>query len=178
MGFFGKLFGALKKAKAGRSEKLRVLFSKNKLGDEFYEELEEILIMGDLGVETTMSIIERLQEEVKEKKGKKIEYTVNYAMKGLNVCQTPLTEEEKAYTKHDVKKIMGKLPEQDNLFDKLLPEYQELINDGSDNESFSEELEEPKKTLPSKSIQTVIENSEEFVSESESDYDDDEDVPF
>ena len=40
MGFFGKLFGALKKTKDNISEKLRVLFSKNKLGDEFYEELE------------------------------------------------------------------------------------------------------------------------------------------
>ena len=42
MGFFSKLFGALKKTKDNVSEKLRVLFSKNKLGDEFYEELEEI----------------------------------------------------------------------------------------------------------------------------------------
>ena len=44
MGLFGKLFGALKKSKDNFSEKLRVLFSKNKLGDEFYEELEEILL--------------------------------------------------------------------------------------------------------------------------------------
>ena len=33
MGFFGKLFGALKKTKDTISEKMRVLFSKNKLGD-------------------------------------------------------------------------------------------------------------------------------------------------
>ena len=42
MGIFGKLFGALKKTKDNFSGKLRTLFSKNKLGDEFYEELEEI----------------------------------------------------------------------------------------------------------------------------------------
>ena len=38
MGIFGKLFGAMKKTKDNFSSKLRVLFSKNKLGDEFYEE--------------------------------------------------------------------------------------------------------------------------------------------
>ena len=50
MGIFDKLFGALKKTKDNFSGKLRVLFSKNKLGDEFYEELEEILISSDVGV--------------------------------------------------------------------------------------------------------------------------------
>ena len=38
MGVFGKLFGALKKTKDNFSGKLRALFSKNKLGNEFYEE--------------------------------------------------------------------------------------------------------------------------------------------
>ena len=50
MGIFGKLFGALKKTKDNFSGKLRMLFSKNKLGDEFYEELEEILISSDVSV--------------------------------------------------------------------------------------------------------------------------------
>ena len=52
MGIFGKLFGALKKTKDNLSEKLRVLFSKNKLGDEFYEELEELLMSSDVSVST------------------------------------------------------------------------------------------------------------------------------
>ena len=38
----------------------------SKIDDEFYEELEETLIMGDLGVRTTMEIIEDLREKVKE----------------------------------------------------------------------------------------------------------------
>ena len=44
MGFFSKIFDALKKAKDNLSTQLRLLFAKNKLGDEFYEELEELLI--------------------------------------------------------------------------------------------------------------------------------------
>ena len=36
------------------------------LDEDFYEELEETLIMGDLGVHTTMEIIEDLREKVKD----------------------------------------------------------------------------------------------------------------
>ena len=61
-GLFGKLFGALKKTKANFSEKLRVLFSKNKLGDAFYEELEEILISSDVSVSTAEEVVERVKE--------------------------------------------------------------------------------------------------------------------
>ena len=61
-GLFGKLFGALKKTKAHFSEKLRVLFSKNKLGDAFYEELEEILISSDVSVSTAEEVVERVKE--------------------------------------------------------------------------------------------------------------------
>ena len=59
MGIFSKLFGALKKSKDNLSEKLRVLFSKNKLGNEFYEELEEILISSDVSVTTAEEVVER-----------------------------------------------------------------------------------------------------------------------
>ena len=41
MGFFTKIFDALKKTKDNLSTQLRLLFAKNKLGDEFYEELED-----------------------------------------------------------------------------------------------------------------------------------------
>ena len=37
------------------------------IDDDFYEEIEETLIMGDLGIETTMSIVENLRRQVKEK---------------------------------------------------------------------------------------------------------------
>ena len=40
MGFFSKIRQALLKTRNGLTQKLTELFSKNKLGDEFYEELE------------------------------------------------------------------------------------------------------------------------------------------
>ena len=63
MGIFNKLFGALKKTKDNLSEKLRVLFSKNKLGNEFYEELEEILISSDVSVTTAEEVVERVKAQ-------------------------------------------------------------------------------------------------------------------
>ena len=77
MGFFGKLFGALKKAKEGMGEKLRVLFSKNKLGDEFYEELEEILISSDVSVKAAMEVVERVKEQAIKDKLTDPEYAVS-----------------------------------------------------------------------------------------------------
>lgn len=74
MGLFGKLFGALKKTKNELSEKLRVLFSKNKLGDEFYEELEELLISSDVSVSTAEEIVEQVKEKAIEGKLKDGEY--------------------------------------------------------------------------------------------------------
>ena len=63
MGVFGKLFGALKKTKDNFSGKLRALFSKNKLGNEFYEELEEILISSDVSYATAEEVVERVKEQ-------------------------------------------------------------------------------------------------------------------
>ena len=36
------------------------------IDDDFYEEIEETLIMGDLGIQTTMAIVEDLRKKVKE----------------------------------------------------------------------------------------------------------------
>ena len=63
MGIFGKLFGAMKKTKDNFSSKLRVLFSKNKLGDEFYEELEEILIASDVSYATAQEVVSRVKKQ-------------------------------------------------------------------------------------------------------------------
>ena len=74
MGIFGKLFGALKKTKDNFSGKLRMLFSKNKLGDEFYEELEEILISSDVSVATAELVVERVKQQAIEGKLSDEEY--------------------------------------------------------------------------------------------------------
>lgn len=85
MGIFSKLFGALKKTKVSLSEKLRVLFSKNKLGNEFYEELEEILISADVSVATAEEIVERVKAQAIAEKLKDGDYVTE-------ILKTTLTE--------------------------------------------------------------------------------------
>lgn len=74
MGLFGKLFGALKKTKDGFSGKLRALFSKNKLGNEFYEELEEILISSDVSVSTAEEVVDRIKQKALDERLKDEQY--------------------------------------------------------------------------------------------------------
>ena len=77
MGLFGKLFGALKKTKENLSSKLRMLFSKNKLGDDFYEELEEILISADVSYTTAQEVVERVKQQAMDERLKDEEYVTN-----------------------------------------------------------------------------------------------------
>ncbi|MBQ7369384.1 MAG: signal recognition particle-docking protein FtsY [Clostridia bacterium] len=77
MGIFDKLFGSLKKTKENFSGKLRMLFSKNKLGDEFYEELEEILISSDVSVSTAEEVVERIKEQAIGERLKDEAYVTN-----------------------------------------------------------------------------------------------------
>lgn len=69
MGLFDKLKKSLSKTKESISEKFdTVIKTFRKIDDELFDELEEILIMADLGVNTSMEIIERLREAADEKK--------------------------------------------------------------------------------------------------------------
>lgn len=63
MGLFGKIKNALKKTKEGVSHKMRLLFLKNKIGNDFYDELEEILISADVSVRTAEDVVEQVKEE-------------------------------------------------------------------------------------------------------------------
>ncbi|MCR4720989.1 MAG: signal recognition particle-docking protein FtsY [Lachnospiraceae bacterium] len=64
-GFFGRLFSGLSKTRKNIANGLSGLFSK-KLDDDFYEELEEILVMADIGMQASEDIIEELRAKVKE----------------------------------------------------------------------------------------------------------------
>ena len=68
MGIFSKLANALKKTKKALSDAIGNLFSKNKIGNEFYDELEEILIGADISVNTAADVVEELRAEVKAEK--------------------------------------------------------------------------------------------------------------
>ncbi len=74
MGFFKKLVSGLAKTRANFSSGLNSVFKGfSHIDDDFYEELEEILIMSDMGVSTTENILEALKERVHEEKIKEPE---------------------------------------------------------------------------------------------------------
>ncbi len=67
-GFFGRLVEGLAKTRNNIVSGIDSIFSGfSAIDDDFYEEIEETLIMGDLGIETTMSIVENLRKQVKER---------------------------------------------------------------------------------------------------------------
>ncbi len=69
MGFFEKLKNGLKKTKEVLMKPVNSLFSSyDKVDDEFFEELFDILVMSDVGVATSQEIIDRLKERLKDKK--------------------------------------------------------------------------------------------------------------
>ncbi len=86
MGLFGSLFGKKKEAAVAEAEKQeldkglersrsgffdkisRAVAGKSTIDDEVLDQLEEVLVTGDVGVETTLKIIDRIQERVKRDK--------------------------------------------------------------------------------------------------------------
>jgi len=67
-GFFARLKEGLTKTRNNIVQGIDSVFSGfSAIDEDFYEELEEILIMGDIGVNATTDIVERLKKEVKER---------------------------------------------------------------------------------------------------------------
>lgn len=72
-GFFSKLISGLTKTRDNLKSGIDSIFSGfSEIDEDFYEELEEVLIMADIGVNTTERIIENLRDKVKEQKIKEI----------------------------------------------------------------------------------------------------------
>ncbi len=81
-GFFSKLKSGLSKTRTSFSSGINSIFSGfSEIDDEFYEELEEQLVMADIGVDTTMRIMEDLRHKVKEDK-----------IKEASACRTVLKD--------------------------------------------------------------------------------------
>ena len=69
MGFFDKLKNGLGKTRNSFGDKINSVFSNfRKVDEELLEELEEILIMSDIGVDTSVEIIGRLRNRIKKEK--------------------------------------------------------------------------------------------------------------
>ena len=74
MGFFDKIKAGLTKTREALSNTLGSVFSGfSQIDEDFYEELEECLILADLGVDTAVKAVERLRKTVKEQHLKETE---------------------------------------------------------------------------------------------------------
>lgn len=91
MGIFSKLKNALKKTREGLSSALSNLFSRNKLGDEFYDELEEILIGADISVSTAEEVVDEIRAEARHEKLKDSQFVIDLLK---DVLEEKLTEAE------------------------------------------------------------------------------------
>lgn len=72
-GFFARLKAGLTKTRDNFTKNLGNIFTSSDIDDDFYEELEEILVMADIGYYATEDILERLKLRVKEEHIKKSE---------------------------------------------------------------------------------------------------------
>ena len=68
MGFFERLKEGLKKTKNAVIEKMNSLFTNSELDDDFWEELEELLVLADVGIMAAGEITEELRERTKAEK--------------------------------------------------------------------------------------------------------------
>ncbi len=92
MGLFSKISGGLKKTRESFAAKLNDVFKFSKIDDDLYDELEEILVTADVGVNTSMAICDRLRKIVKEEKIKE-------------------PDEARSALKRVIREILGETPE-------------------------------------------------------------------
>ena len=94
MGFFDKIKEGLTKTREALGKTLNNVFTASEIDDDFYDELEESLILADLGVETALKAVGALRKTVKEQHLKEAE-EAKTALEGilvemLNVGNTEL----------------------------------------------------------------------------------------
>ncbi len=99
-GLFARLKEGLAKTRNNIVSGMDSLFSsEGKIDDDFYEELEEILILGDIGVHTTENILDKLRQQVKEnhikKKDECKEFLINTIKEEMAGCESAYEFESK-----------------------------------------------------------------------------------
>lgn len=102
-GFFKRLKEGLTKTRNNISESFANLFKANEIDDDFYDELEETLVMSDMGIETTENIIENLKAKVKEFKIKEADACRDLI---VNIIKEQMTVPENAYDFENKKTVM------------------------------------------------------------------------
>lgn len=103
-GLFGRLFAGLTKTRDSINESFNRLFSGfSSIDDDFYDELEETLIMADLGLDTTERIIDELKDLVKKNHIKEVEACRELV---VNIIKEQMLVDDSAYDFEDKKTVM------------------------------------------------------------------------
>lgn len=102
-GFFKRLKEGLTKTRNNISESFNNLFKASELDDDFYEELEETLVMSDMGYETTERIVEDLKQRVKEEHIKEAQACRDLV---INIIRDQMQVDETAYDFEQKKTVM------------------------------------------------------------------------
>lgn len=108
MGFFDKLKQGLSKTKVSFDDKINNVFSTfRKVDEDLLEELEEILIMSDIGIETSTDIIAKLRNRIKKENIKDAENVKEALREEMKNILTECDDELKLETKPSVILVVG-----------------------------------------------------------------------
>ena len=108
MGFFDKLKQGLGKTKSSFDEKINNVFSSfRKVDEDFLEELEEILIMSDIGMDTSVKIVDKLRNRIKRENLKDEEDVKNALRKEMQSVLDEVDNSLKLETKPSVILVVG-----------------------------------------------------------------------
>ena len=103
-GFFGRLVAGLTKTRNSIASVFDDIFSGfSAIDDDFYEELEEVLVMADIGIHTTETIIENLKAKVKENHLKEPSECREYLIQSI---KDQMSVSEDAYDFENKKTVM------------------------------------------------------------------------
>ncbi len=103
-GFFARLKEGLTKTRNSINESFNQLFSGfSSIDEDFYDELEETLIMADLGLDTTERIIDNLKDMVKKNHIKEVEACRELV---INIIKEQMLVEDSAYDFENQKTVM------------------------------------------------------------------------
>ncbi len=102
-GFFARLKEGLTKTRNSISDSFNNLFKASELNDDFYDELEETLVMSDMGYETTERIAEDLKVRVKEEHIKEAQACRDLV---INIIRDQMQVDETAYDFENKKTVV------------------------------------------------------------------------
>ena len=103
-GFFKRLVSGLTKTRNNIASGIESIFNSfSKIDEEFYEELEEVLVMADIGVHATTAILEQLRQRVKEEKIKEVSECKKLLIESI---KAQMQVEENAYDFEDKKSVV------------------------------------------------------------------------